>query len=488
MVQEGAVNRKSDDLSTVIDKLGFGWGQITQIFLSGGMWMGDGAIIMILSCIIKAMSKDFPLTSYDQSVIVSTVLFGLLVGNFFAGKFGDHYGRRGPILFSMLGFAAGNLLTLSANSFTTLIVIQFFLGFSIGFGQPPQVALATEISPANRREEAICGTQVIFACGELYSAFLVWQQDPSMMTLNWRQLVLLMSLPSVIMFCACFFFLRESPRILALQGREQEAQAMLAEMRKYNNKPHVSIAFQSIQDQRQNNMMGRWWSTMNIIFSSRLLGTTITCCFSCFSINLFYYGTFYALPLMLPGMQLHIKAATSLMLNAVCEMLGYVCAWVIGKYCSRRLAALMFTLCQLVSLIGFVWATTQLADHAKDHNSESMYQWIFQLSMNGMKLFTSAVFVTCFMLYSELFPTVARSTGFGTAISCGRMGAVTAPLLFEFVQQRISRGAFFYIMMIAFVCNLFLFATLNETKDMKLKDVFEDDHAAEQKPILPVKV
>lgn len=470
----------SNDLSRVIDRLGFGCGQLSQIFVSGGMWMGDAAEVMILSSITKAMSKDYPMSPYQQSLIVSIVFVGVLLGNFVAGKFGDHSGRRPPILASMLGMAAFNILTLFADGFISLAIIRFFIGVSWGFGQPPQVALSAEISPSDKREDAICGTQVLFGLGELYSAFLVWQQDPQMQQLDWKLLVVYISIPPVIFFFACLAFLYESPRALALQGRDEEAREVLARMRTCNGRPDVSIEFQPIPNERQNDMIGRWWSTMKIIFGPQLAFTTVACCVSCFTINVTYIGTFYAFPLMLPEMHLGGAPAVTLINAALFDCLGIAIAFVFGKLWPRRLACVVFTFGQILSLVGFLWFTKQLKEASGDKRTNEM---MLQVSMNGIKLFTTTVFCLVFVLYAEVFPTVARATGFGTTMTFGRLGAIVAPPLFEAVRDKVSTDAFFYLVMVAIVCNFGLFAGLHETKDLKLEDVFKDEGTAEQMPI-----
>jgi len=468
------------DLGRVIDNLGFGCAQITQICVSGGMWMADASEFLILSSITKAMADDWGMKASERSAVVSIVFFGVLIGNFIAGKFGDYYGRRMPILASLGGLAVFNILTLFASGFVSLAIIRFFIGVSIGFGQPAQVALSMEISPTNRREDAVCGTQFIFGIGELYAAVLVWLQDPNMVKLDWRQLVVQISIPCVIFFFACLVFLHESPRILALQGRDEEAKVLLAQMQTCNGRPDVSLEFTPIQSERQNNMVERWWASMKIIFGRKLLFTTLACCFSCFSINSLYVGTFYAFPLMLPDMKLESAPAVTLISTALFDFLGQLASMVSSRLLPRRTGIVMFTFGQILSLVVFLYAAKQMANSPSVASAK-----LVQLSMNGIKFFTSAVFCVVFIYYSEIYPTVARSTGFGTTLTFGRIGAICAPMLYEYLHAATgSSDTFFYIVMVATIGNFGLFASLRETKDLKLEEHFKDD--SDTGEVLPI--
>lgn len=468
------------DLTRVIDRLGFGCAQISQIIISGGMWMGDAAEVLIVSAITKAMANDWGMTPVQQSFVVSMVYVGVLAGTFVAGLFGDHYGRRWPILASMLGLAGFNVLTLCATGFISLVLIRLFIGISIGIGQPPQVALSSELAPTNRREDAVVWSQVLFGVGELYAAFFIWLQDPMMKTLDWRQLVVFIAIPPTIFLFACFYLLHESPRVLALQGRDDEVQAFLAQVRMCNNRPNVSLEFTPILIERQNNMSEQWCSSLKMLFGKQLRFITIACCFTCFSINLLYVGTFYALPLLLPDMKLHDSPGMTLIISAIWDSVGILSSFVAGRYLLRRTSVVIFTFGQILSLSAFLYASKQATQGLA---GDTVNQYVLEWSINGIKFFTSAVFTIVFMFYNEVFPTIARSTGFGTAMTFGRLGAIGAPLIFELVRAKASTDAFFYIAMVLTVGNFGFFSGVPETKNIKLADTFEDEGASEILPI-----
>merc|ERR1719272_2927372 len=118
-----------------------------------------------------------------------------------------------------------------------------------------------------------------------------------------------------------------------------------------------------------------------------------------------------------------------------------------------------------------------------DPNPSATSLMVLQGGMYGMKLFTSGVFCMVFIFYSEVYPTIARATGFATVMTVGRCGSIAAPLLFEFMRKVSSPEAFFYLIMVATVGNLALFGCQTYTKDIKLEDDFQDTETAEQLPI-----
>eukprot|EP00392_Amoebophrya_sp_AT5.2_P000926 g928.t1 len=204
----------------------------------GGIWMADGAELLLISSVTKALADEWDLTNVERGSVVSIVFIGVLFGNLLSGKLGDLLGRRIPILLSYGCIFLFSLASAMAVDFYTLICLRFFVGAAFGLGQPSAGALAAEIMPAAWRIfPQVCG-QAMFPIGEMYSGFLVAIDDPQMRDLDWRWLITMGALPSIVLGLYAYYELYESPLWLATQpGRQSEAVRMLEKIRAANYVP-----------------------------------------------------------------------------------------------------------------------------------------------------------------------------------------------------------------------------------------------------------
>ena len=90
----------------------------------------------------------------------------------------------------------------------------------------------------------------------------------------------------------------------------------------------------------------------------------------------------------------------------------------------------------------------------------------------------TGVFAIIYLHAAELFPTVLRSTGLGTASICGRIGSMLAPIvgreLTNLTESPVATIVIFALL--SFVAGVFTL-WLPETKGMKLADTVEQGEA-----------
>jgi MFS family permease len=112
----------------------------------------------------EIFSKSVTLINYQN--------FGLLIGSFFWGFIGDHFGRRKVLLGSILLFSTATLFNgfIDVFSFTKNQILIFYkiLRFISGFGLSGElgaaITLISEILPKEKRSMA---TAIVAACGVL---------------------------------------------------------------------------------------------------------------------------------------------------------------------------------------------------------------------------------------------------------------------------------------------------------------------------------
>lgn len=454
-------------IADVIEQLGFGSYAVVQTAVGGGVFVADGAEMLLIGSITLAVSHEWGLNASERAMIVSVVFVGVLFGNVAGGSIGDLKGRRFPILLSLFGVFLFSLGSACSTGPLMLAVLRFMVGTAFGVGLPAWNALGAEIVPAERRLHVQAAAQGFFVLGEMYAALLLWIDDPNMKHVDWRILIVLGALPSLVFMALGYLLLAESPSWLAANGRKEEAKQILSNMRRMNRRPEsIDISFEPPQQTQDTSTWSQFGKNLSIITGPGLLFTTTVVMFTCFTCNFLYYGGLYAFPQVLPEMDLQVSPAMNLMIGACFELPGQILGVTVGMYISRK-----YTMC--FALLGMAFST-------------SFFVWMFylithfgqgsQLALNcgfyGFKLFVAVAFLLIYVYATEVYPTRARSTGGALCVAVGRLGAIVSPLAFEGISRMWGdHTLFFYVIIGLCILNATLIYMLPiETKGAALKD------------------
>lgn len=286
--------------------------------------------------------------------------------------------------------------------------------------------------------------QVLFTAGEVYSAILIYIDCPQMKTLDWRWLILLGSIPSVILFLFSYFLLPESPLFLASEGRKQEATEVLNDIARLNCKPELKTDFQVTA---RKNTDDAWWEKLHMVLNKQLLYSTIVISFSTIQLNLLFYGGLYAFPQVLPDMNLSLSPAMNLIIGAISEIPGYIIGVMVGNNMKRKDAMQLFFVIMIISSALFSYGA----------QAPKKNELILQIGFVLYKMNTSIGFIVVYVYSMEIYPTWCRNTGSSLCLSSGRIGALTSPLIFEWLTQ--ASGTFMtyiYLMMAGCAVNMIL--------------------------------
>jgi len=454
-------------LSDVMENLGMGVTQFRFGILGGCMWMADGSELLLVGGVTRAVSHEWHLRAWQRGAIVSIVFVGILVGNALSGPLGDSTGRRLPILLSYAGVALFGACSALTYGFLTLSAVRLMVGLSIGIGQPSFGALCSEITPARWRILMNSGAQVLFVTGEIYAIGLIYLEDPYMRDLNWRRLFILSAIPAAFFGLLAFFFLQQSPSWLSVQGRQDEARRVLEHMRLENGAHHVSVEFKPSRPVvRGSSLWEAYMRPVRLIYSPRMFYSTVAVIYSCFTLNVVFYGCLYAFPQVVPTLKMGHTPATTLLVGALWEFPGFMMAIICGMYLARKPAMTAYLLLTCSSLVAFT-----LGASAGDVEHWAPYS-LLHGGYIGIKCFACIGFVCVYQYSTEIYPTEARTTGTAACVAGGRMGGILAPILFEKIMDITgSFEDFFYCIAVLCAMNLILVFFLPfETYGKKLDD------------------
>jgi putative MFS transporter len=446
----------------VIDGLGFGRAQIKVLLLGGGVWASDGCELAMVCTLIGVTKKEFGLGSYEAGTLATFAFVGLFIGCLVGGCMGDYFGRRIPIMMSYAGVAVFGGCTALAGNYLSLVLMRLLCGVSMGLGMASSQVLLSEITPYKWRMVMSALRHSIFVTGYMYACLLFWWFDYTLEKLPWRHCFVLGVIPPVISLLLSIPFLTESPVWLGSVGEHERAHKEFDAMRRLNGRPAAPIEYDRFQG-----MLGSQGSTgiklqMQLILGSGALGATMVLVCACVVINLQVYGHTYGAPKIL--IKAHqeedhgIAPAATLFYESLVGFVGAL-ATVVGTVLTRKQGINVGLF--LVSLF-----MAGIGGFALMQPRWWLVVAVFQVSFFGRKILVDFVFQFVYQAASEIYPTRVLATGCGVTISCGRLGAILAPIIFEACRQATNRLESFYYVSAGAGALALLFSILVFPKDV----------------------
>ncbi|KAK3200382.1 hypothetical protein Dsin_023797 [Dipteronia sinensis] len=167
--------------------------------------------------------EDLNLSISKYSVFGSIVTIGAMIGAITSGRIADFAGRKGNMRMSSIVCIVGWFAIYIASSELLLDFGRFLTGFGIGNLSYVVPVYIAEITPKNLRG-ALATTNQLFITVGIAVAYLIGA------FVSWRTLALTGIVPSLVMLIG-LFFIPESPRWLAMVGRQKEFEAELRALR-----------------------------------------------------------------------------------------------------------------------------------------------------------------------------------------------------------------------------------------------------------------
>lgn len=478
---------KTPTLPEVIDNLGFGLAQVRAGCIGSGVMFADGAELLLISSVTEAVADQWGLGPSQRGMVVTVVFVGIMVGNFASGPISDNFGRRQLIISSFIGIFVFSILSSLTTGFVTLAIARFFVGISFGIGQPAWGTLGAEVTPSKWRVAMQAFSQSFFIFGEVYSTLLLIADDPTLQHLHWRRLLQLGAIPSAIFGVLSIFILHQSPSYYAITNQYDRAKDVLESMRHDNGAYDVPIDFKLAQKRselpaklqrlsRRASISSKrdLMRQVRVVFGPQLRISTLIVMYSCFVLNLMYYGCLYAFPQVLASSSgMKEGAAIQLLIGALWEIPGEALGIGMGMLMNRLPNIKVYLLLTGFSVLSFTLAM-------QVQTKASMF---FQtIGYYGIKCFVDIGFVVVYQYAIEIYPTEARTTGSAITMGCGRIAGIIAPLVFEgLYSQTGSFFVFFWILIGAVVLNLLLAQILwIETQGKPLVDELDDEQVPEK--------
>lgn len=223
----------------MIGLLGKKKGGIVSAIMLGGLTIWA---ISFLSKVLPALSDVAEMKNTADAVkgfVIASALIGCIIGGASAGFISKSLGRKNGLFIAAIAFfisAVGAWKPEAFNVFGTLPVYSFVIyriigGIGVGIASMISPVYIAEIAPAKVRGKLVSFNQfaIIFGMLVIYFVNLMIARQGNeqwLITDGWRYMFLSGAIPAAI-FIILLFFVPETPRYLALKGKDEKALSVL---------------------------------------------------------------------------------------------------------------------------------------------------------------------------------------------------------------------------------------------------------------------
>ena len=323
----------------------------------------------------KGIAETFSLDQVQMGYVFSLGVFGMLFGAFFGGRVADYLGQKKVLMLSIAVFGVFFSLTAITTQLEILYVARFLTGLGLGAAMPTMISVvgdeATEKNRGKLNSLMYCGLPV----GAIFVAGLaIFFQD-----IAWQTLFLIGGITPLILIPFMAFILKDKPKVAVVENTAQVP------------------------------------SMGNILFAEQRYKNTIPLWVSFFFTLMINYILISWLPNLLMEQGLEKQQAFMIMLvfqvGAVVGTLGL--GYLLDRLKLWQMSVIIYT-GLLVSVV-ILFTTT------------SIPMLILAGVMGG--IFSTGGQSILYGISPIFYNGVGKVTGVGSAISLGRLGAMTGPLL-----------------------------------------------------------
>lgn len=378
---------------------------VLVLFLTGLTLVFDGFDSQVVAYIMPQVLKEWNLTPIEAGSLASYGFLGLMVGAAGFGALSDRIGRKKALIMALLVFSVFSGCAYFAPDFKVFVTLRFFAGLGMGGAMPIAITLVSEFAPARIRGKAVTAMFGGFTLGWAVAAAAAMAIVPSF---GWRLMLLIGFLPALFVIFL-WLYLPESVRFLSSKQRYEEA---VVELRKIERVAGLERINWSPADLEYTAALPR--SNFRELFRPGLVIMTLLVWITYFCNLLIIYGLSSWLPSLLvkSGFSL-VKSYSFGMIQAVgASAGGFVLGWVMDRF-GRKAGLIIFYIIGgfAIWFFGFTTSNTML-----------------YIAGAATGLFVIGTQIAQHVVTGEIYPTHARSTGVGWALTVGRMGAITGPI------------------------------------------------------------
>ncbi|KAL0481391.1 hypothetical protein AKO1_012697 [Acrasis kona] len=393
-----------------IDEIGFGLYQFILMQVCGAGWMFDGIELTMTSFILPLLVEEWKLSAIQSGLLGSAVFFGMAFGAQFGGIISDKFGRKLIFMSSIIIIVLFGFLSAFAPEYYTFMLLRFFVGVGLGACVPTDFSLLMEYIPRRNRGIVLGAMNIYWTVGTALECLLAWAclaQGSFAPKTGWRWLVAISSIPGVfIMFSRAF--VKESPRFMLLNNRNEEAEQLIATIARVNGKNVPTGVLIGVHPEHKLSVLEQ----VRGMFLSPYLRLTLVLWLIWFMMSFGSWGFTFIIPIVFSKIKTVNPYTSMLIVTGVNFASNVVTMFVLDRIPRRTLTVSSFIFSGICTV--FVGIS-------------SVYASILYNSM--ISVFISGFAWSVVYTYTpESYPTQFRATAMGTCSLWTRLAGTLTPL------------------------------------------------------------
>ncbi|MEW9274206.1 MFS transporter [Gluconobacter oxydans] len=398
-----------------LERLSFSGFHYRLLFLGGAGYCFDGLDGAILAFVMPALQHLWGLSMAQLGLLGSGAFFGYFIGALSAGLVADRWGRRSVMMWALACYCVGSLVSALCMNWHGFVLARVVAGLGTGAESAIIAPYLSEFVPRRYRGVFTGALAGFFSFGFVGASLLGYALVPGSAN-GWRWAVGLTACP-VVMLLWWRRALPESPRWLESMGRSKAAHSVLCGIEK--SVGVVSPAYEpgavTLERPSVGGQFARLWG-------SGLRRVTAMSWVLWLSVTFSYYAFFSWLPTLLIARGFTITHSFGFSI-AICvaQIPGYFSAGFCNEYFGRKATVVTYLAAAMLSAVAMALVSSSGGILAAG--------MLLSFFMNG-------AFAGLYAYTPEIFPTVLRATGMGSASAVGRTGAIAAPLLIGALYPR----------------------------------------------------
>ncbi len=425
---------------TRLDRLPLSRPHYALLVMGGLGYTFDGMDAAIVAFLLPSARTEWSLNSGQLGIIGSATPFGYLFGAFLAGVLGDRIGRKKVMIYALLFYACFTVVAAVAPSYEVFLIARVLAGLGTGAESAIIAPYLSEFVPAARRGWFIGALAGFFSFGFVGAAILGRLVVPTFEG-GWRWAQVITAIP-VLMVLWWRRSLSESPRWLLLNGREDEAERVVADFERRTELatgrplPPVPEASQAPADtdaplgpalevQRKPGL----GAAVRFLWGRDMARRTAVVWILWFVITFAYYGFFSWIPTLLVDRGITVTRSFEFsIIIYLAQVPGYFSAAWLNERADRKNTIAAYLVGSAVSAYVLSQMSTPVT-----------------ITVAGafLSFFLVGVYAGLYSYTPEVFPTWVRSTGMGLASAFGRVGSITAPAVIGFFAATLGFAGVF---------------------------------------------
>ncbi|XP_058756757.1 organic cation/carnitine transporter 3-like [Vicia villosa] len=398
-------------------------------------------------------------SSFVTGLPQSMFFIGCLLGSILLATLADtSLGRKNTLVLSGLSMSIVSTLIVFSTNIWIYSAFKFVIGFlRSSIGTCVLVLVPEKVSTEWRFTVGI----VIYLCFTFGYMSL-----PAIAYVNrfnsWRSVYIWTSVPAICYLVIAYIFVTESPRWLLMQGRHQEAMAMLTGVSSLENGNDLTVALIEAPVSKQKasffqlyssiaELFGRGWALKRMVIIM-VLGI---------GIGMVYFGMLLAVGNL--GFDIYL----AVVFNALMQIMACVATYFLGNL-RRKRSILVFSVASGISCIMCVVVGSGIQE--------------IRVGLAMVSFFCACIAYNVFLVYIiELFPTTVRNTTTSLVRQSIVFGNIFTPFLISAGRKNeiFSYGMFGVVIMLS----CFTLLILPETRGLALCDTMDQQEIKDDMPV-----